>query len=210
MELQVEQSQKKIRCEVRHRRELQLAEEVLQDDESDFVPRSSYAALQLQLQAVQKELDALQARSRDNIPAVSEQQVSDEQRNAVPRGTCPCAEERYKELTEEVRQLRAINMELQKTLSYKLFQSVPAKPVEKATMPRELVQREPASVGNPGDADLRSATVEGRGATESLQSTPQSNTAGASSFRLEDLESRDTSATSQVEDIGVCRLWVLD
>ncbi|XP_075539673.1 uncharacterized protein LOC142574495 [Dermacentor variabilis] len=120
----VEQSQKKLRTQVRERSELQLADEVLQDDESDFVPRSAYAALQLQLQAVQNELDSLRAQFTENAQVVSSaQQVPEDQGSALPRGTCICAEEHYKELNEEVRQLRARNMELQKTLCYKLFQS---------------------------------------------------------------------------------------
>ncbi|XP_075530172.1 uncharacterized protein LOC142563510 [Dermacentor variabilis] len=124
IELQVEQSQKKLRTQVRERSELQLADEVLQDDESDFVPRSAYTALQLQLQAVQNELDSLRAQFTENAQVVSSaQQVPEDQGSALPRGTCICAEEHYKELNEEVRQLRARNMELQKTLCYKLFQS---------------------------------------------------------------------------------------
>ncbi|XP_070385003.1 BEN domain-containing protein 5-like [Dermacentor albipictus] len=120
----VEQSQKKLRTDARKKSELELVDEVLQDDESDFVPRSVYTALQLELQAVQSELDSLREQLRQNTHAVSSaQQVPQDQSSALLRGTCICAEEHYKELKEEVRQLRGMNMELQKTLSYKLFQS---------------------------------------------------------------------------------------
>ncbi|XP_075534304.1 uncharacterized protein LOC142568110 [Dermacentor variabilis] len=120
----VEQSQKKLRTDARKRSELELADEVLQDDESDFVTRSAYTALQLELQAVQSELDSLQEQLKESTHVVSSaQQVPQDQSSALLRGTCICAEKHYKELKEEMQQLRAMNMELQKTLSYKLFQS---------------------------------------------------------------------------------------
>ncbi|XP_072141041.1 uncharacterized protein [Dermacentor andersoni] len=217
----VEQSQKKLRTQVRERSELQLADEVLQDDESDFVPRSAYAALQLQLQAVQNELDSLRAQFTENAQVVSSaQQVPEDQGSALPRGTCICAEEHYKELNEEVRQLRARNMELQKTLCYKLFQSesrvvyatsfdvsvraqpdpvTPSNiggrarlPLQRPTVPEELAQRESATVQKDAAA-----------AVASEPEIPQNYDAAASNFNsLEELESVETSAPLPLEDIG--------
>ncbi|XP_075527132.1 uncharacterized protein LOC142559419 [Dermacentor variabilis] len=72
-------------------------------------------------------------------------------------------------------------------------------PLQRPTVPEELAQRESATVQKDAAA-----------AVASEPEIPQNYDAAASNFNsLEELESVETSAPLPLEDIGLCRQWLL-
>lgn len=101
-------STKKLRLDVRRAQEEELLEEVL--EEEDLIPKHIHEAIKRKLKAAQDELEAV----KGHLQGQSVQ-------NVLPTSSCCCKEEDYVALRAEVKELRRLNKDLQRSLLCKAF-----------------------------------------------------------------------------------------
>lgn len=99
-------STKKLRMEVKKSQEEELLQEVL--EEEDLIPRSVHEALKMKFQAAQAELKALNEQGQSA-------------QAGLPTCSYGCKEEGYAALHAEVKELRSLNKDLQRSLLCKAF-----------------------------------------------------------------------------------------
>ncbi|XP_077551721.1 uncharacterized protein LOC144165812 isoform X2 [Haemaphysalis longicornis] len=101
-------STKKLRLDVRRAQEEELLQEVL--EEEDLIPKHIHEAVKRKLKAAQDELEAV----KGHLQGQSVQ-------NVLPTSSCCCKEEDYVALRAEVKELRRLNKDLQRSLLCKAF-----------------------------------------------------------------------------------------